>query len=387
MFVKNRKLFGGDVLRRTALFDFHVENGGKMVPFAGWEMPLQYGKAGTVTPHKLTRTKATIFDVSHMGQVEFRGKDRFDFIESLVPGNIKDLKINQGRLTQLTNETGGILDDTIITVKSDHIYEIVNAGCANDDIAHFKKHINEWQKKGKDVTMKILDTHQLLALQGPLAPQVLQKLVTEDLSTLAFMSGKEMKVAGVLCGVTRCGYTGEDGFELQIPNAEATKLAKKLLENPDCSLAGLGARDTLRLEAGLCLMGHDMNPTITPIEADLSWTIGKRRKEEGGFPGAKVILDQLKNGATKKRVGFVIEGKVAAREGSKIFDVQGKEIGVVTSGAPTPSCEKPIAMGYVSMPSSVIGTRVFMDVRGKQVEATVSKMPFVKSGFYRGGNK
>lgn len=366
------------LLKRTKLFDFHVENFGKMVPFAGWEMPLQY-KLGTIESHKLCRSSATIFDVSHMQQLEIKGEKRFDFIESLVPGNIKDLKIGQARLTQLTNDKGGIIDDTIITNKGDHLFQIVNAGCADKDWTHLTNEIKNW----KGVSIQKVEGYSLIAIQGPKSKDIIQDLLKEDLTKLFFMNSKTFSFQGTKINITRCGYTGEDGFEIQISDQIVVEFVKKLLSY-EITLSGLGARDTLRLEAGLCLMTHDMTEEITPIEADLSWTIGKRRKEEGNFKGAKFILEQLKNGVEKKRVGFILTGKTAAREGTKIFDNNGNEIGIVTSGGPSPSLDKPIGMGYVKTPFTKIGQKLFFNIRGKQIEGFISQMPFIPSGYYRG---
>ncbi len=297
-----------------------------------------------------------------------------------------DLKPDQARLTQLTNDEGGILDDTVIAKKDDHLYMVVNAGCAEQDIALLKAHIAknpQW-----DVRLEILsEKNSLVALQGPKAATVLQRFVPNvDLADIPFMFSKDLNVNGVVCRVTRCGYTGEDGFEISVPNEQIEQFCTKLVEQPEVWLAGLGSRDTLRLEAGLCLMGHDMNGTITPVEAGLSFTIGKRRRDEGGFPGASKIIQQLKDGVSKLRIGLLVNGRGIPREGQKILDSQTKEeIGVVTSGSIAPCMEdKPIGMGYVQTKYSQPGTKVTVDVRGKLFEATITAMPFVKTNYYRG---
>jgi aminomethyltransferase len=380
-----RKYATAGQLKKTALYNFHVEKGAKMVPFCGWMMPLTYGKDGTIKPHLHCRQAAALFDVSHMGQLKFTGKDRFDFLESLVPGNLKDLKVGQSRLTQLTNEKGGIMDDTIITRMEDHLFEVVNAGCFEQDMVYFNKHLQEWQSQGKDVQIENLSLkNSLVALQGPKAAEILQKFVKEDLSNLGFMNCMNTVICGAPAIVTRSGYTGEDGFEISLPHEYITEFCEKLCESPDVMLAGLGPRDTLRLEAGLCLMGDDMSPEITPVEAGLSWTIGKRRREQGGFPGADVILKQLKEGVTKTKIGFEVqETSGIARKGYKIFTKDGEEIGIVTSGTRTPCVEKPIGLGYVKTEHSKVGTEVMIEVRKKLYPAKIAQLPFVKTNFYK----
>jgi aminomethyltransferase len=349
-------------------------------------MPLQYGNEGITVPHLKCRNSAALFDVSHMGQIIIRGKDREDFIESLVPGNIKDLKINQVRLTQFTNEKGGILDDLMVSRKDNYLYVVVNAGCAEQDIEYLNKHMENWKSNGKDLNMEVISgvKTSLVALQGPKAINVLQKLVKEDLTTIKFMHTSDYDILGTKgCYITRCGYTGEDGFEISIPNEKAEELCEILISDKDVGLAGLGARDTLRLEASLCLMGSDMNPDITPIEADLAWTIGKRRRDEANFPGAKIILDQLKNGTEKKRIGFkIIEKGGIPREHYKIWDKESNsEIGFVTSGTKTPCLDYPIGMGYVKTNFAKEGQIIEIQIRNKKYGAEIVKMPFIELGF------
>lgn len=313
------------------------------------------------------------------------GKDRIEFIESLVPGDVKDLAENSARLTQFTNAKGGIMDDTLVTKKADHLYVVVNAGCAEQDIAHLQANAQQWRGNGKDVQVKVIEDHSLVALQGPKAAAVLQRLIKDvDLNDIAFMTTRDAKIDGIPVRANRCGYTGEDGFEISVPHTYVETLAKNLIAQPEVLLAGLGPRDTLRLEAGLCLMGHDMNDTITPVEADLLFTISKRRRAEGGFPGADVVQKQLKEGTQKLRVGFSMEGKPIARESYKIYTEDGStEVGIVTSGSFSPILNKGIGMGYVQTSLSAPGTKVQIDVRGKRATAVITKMPFVPSKYYR----
>jgi len=270
----------------------------------------------------------------------------------------------------------------VISNRGDYFYIVVNAGCADKDITHYRKQLAAFNAKGGDAQLEVLD-RSLLALQGPIAEKVLSSLVKIDLSRMAFMTNVNTEVASAgQCTVTRCGYTGEDGFEISVENKNAIALARKLLSNPEVHPIGLGARDTLRLEAGLCLYGHDLNDDISPVEGSLSWLIGKRRKADGGFLGSDVILRQLKDGVGKKRVGFEVQGP-PPREGATVHAKNGDQIGVMTSGTHSPSLKKAVGMGYVATPSSKIGTEVLVKVRGKSYPATVAKMPFVPSNYKR----
>jgi len=367
-------------LKRTSLYPLHIELKGKMVDFAGWEMPVQYPE-GILNSHLHTRQHSSLFDVSHMAQLRLTGKDRVKFLETLVVGDIEGLPENNARLSVFTNEKGGIIDDTVITNRGDHIYIVVNAGCAEKDIAHIKSHLAKFVAKGGDVKLEVLD-RSLVALQGPESEKVLSRLVKADLTKMPFMTCKELEVDGIKNVLeSRCGYTGEDGFEISVDHGNAVKLSKKLLSFPEVKPAGLGPRDSLRLEAGLCLYGHDLEQDITPVEGSLTWVIGKRRKEQGGFLGADVILAQLKNGVSKKRVGFLVNGS-PARDGAIINDVAtGKEIGKVTSGTFSPILKQAIAMGYIETPFSKLDTKVNISVRGKPVPAVVAKMPFVPTNY------
>ena len=331
--------------------------------------------------------KASLFDVSHMGQIRWRGGDRVKFLERVTVGDIAGLKEGMACLSLVTNERGGIIDDTVITNAGEYIYMVVNGATKHGDMAHFKKEMEEF---GGDVTMEYLEESvALIALQGPGAADVISKLLKGvDLTKMPFMSGMDATLDGVDgCRVTRCGYTGEDGFELAIPADHAVRIAELLIEDPAVNPTGLGARDSLRLEAGLCLYGHDIDGDTTPTEAALGWTmggLGSRRRIEGGFLGAEHILkpDGKFQKVTKKRVGLM-GMKAPAREGTEIYDSEGKKIGVVTSGTFSPSLKKPIAMGYVETGLSKVGTEVMLNVRGKMQKAEVTKMPFVESRYYR----
>lgn len=355
-----------------------------MVPFAGYSMPIQY-KDSIIDSTTNCRTNGSLFDVSHMCGLQLKGKDAIPFLEKLVVGDIAGLKAGTGSLSVITNEKGGIIDDTVVTkVDDSHIYLVVNAGCRDKDLAHLEEHLSSFKSSGKDVDIHVYDERALLALQGPLAAPALQKLASEDLSKMYFSDFKVLPINGVECFLTRTGYTGEDGFEISVPNEHAVELAKKLLEasGDKIRLTGLGARDSLRLEAGLCLYGNDLDEVVTPVEAGLNWTIGKRRRAEGGFLGADVILKQLADGPTRRRVGFVSKG-APARSHVAILDEAGNTIGEVTSGGFSPCLKKNISMGYVKAGLHKAGTQLKVDVRGKINEATVTKMPFVPTKYYK----
>ncbi|KAI8149101.1 aminomethyltransferase mitochondrial precursor [Fennellomyces sp. T-0311] len=371
-------------VKKTALYDFHVQHGGKMVPFAGYAMPVQYKNMGMLASHLHTREKASIFDVSHMLQTRVVGKDRKKFFETLVVADLHQMPVGQGSLSVFTNEQGGIIDDTIIMQQENCLYVVSNAACADKDLAHIRKHLAEFQNKGGDVDLQIIDDHSLIAIQGPSAAAALEQLVGKSLNDFGFMHGRFMDVAGIPCHVARSGYTGEDGFELSIPTPEIVNITQKLMENPDVELAGLGARDSLRLEAGLCLYGNDLDDTTTPIEAGLTWTIPKSRRETGGFLGDKHILSQIKDKKSiqRRRVGLIVQG-APAREGAEILDKEGQVIGKVTSGCPSPCLKKNIAMGYVKSGFHKKGTELSVKVRNKVQDAVISKMPFVEAKYHK----
>ncbi|ORZ23231.1 hypothetical protein BCR42DRAFT_404313 [Absidia repens] len=369
-------------VKKTALYDYHVKNGGKMVPFAGYAMPVVYKNMGALASHLHTREKASIFDVSHMLQSRVVGKDRQKFFETLCVADLHDMPVGQGTLSVFTNEQGGIIDDTIIMQQEDCLYVVSNAGCADKDLAHIRKHLALFQQKGGDVDFQVIDDHSLIAIQGPKAAAALQELVGKDLSDFPFMNGRFLDLAGVPCHVARSGYTGEDGFELSVPTPEIVTITEKLMANPDVELAGLGARDSLRLEAGLCLYGNDLDETTTPVEAGLTWTIAKSRRATGGFLGAEHILPQIKGGVTRRRVGLTVQG-APARDGAEILNKEGQVIGKITSGCPSPSLKKNVAMGYVKNGYHKKGTELDVRVRNRIQAAVIEKMPFVPSNYHK----
>lgn len=361
-------------LKSTPLEALHREYGAKMVPFAGYAMPVQY-KAGVLQEHLHTRAQAGLFDVSHMGQARLHGAKAAEAMETLVPGDIAGLGAGNMRYTLFTNDQGGILDDLMVTHCGDTLYVVVNAACKDADFAHMKARL-------PDTTLEIIEDHALLALQGPKAAEVLARYVPA-VRHMVFLTGATFHVNDVPCFITRSGYTGEDGFEISIPAREADGFARLLLSEDEVMPIGLGARDSLRLEAGLCLYGNDIDQTTTPIEAALNWTIGKRRRQEGGFPGADVILGQIKDGTARKRVGLVPEGRAPARAGTEIQDLDGGAAGTVTSGGFGPTVDGPIAMGYLRTDLATPGTRINLMVRGKALPAEVVKPPFIKRNYVK----
>lgn len=367
----------GNNLKETALAPLHRSLGGKMVPFAGYTMPVQF-PAGVLKEHLHTRAAAGLFDVSHMGQVLLRGDDVAAALEALVPGEIQALGQGRMRYTLLLNERAGILDDLMVTNWGDVLSVVVNAACKDADIAHLRAALPA------NIDVEPQDDRALIALQGPAAAAVFQRLTDADLSALRFMMSAPMTVADASCVVSRSGYTGEDGFEISVPCDAAIGLAEALLAAPEVEPIGLGARDSLRLEAGLCLYGHDIDETTTPIEAALGWAIGKRRRAEGGFPGDAVIRQQLEDGPERIRVGIRPDGRAPAREGTVLTDPQGEQIGTITSGGFGPTVGGPIAMGYVAPGVSDAGSQVAAVVRGKPLPARVAPLPFVEQRYYRG---
>lgn len=355
-------------LKQTPLSALHRKHGAKMVPFAGYEMPLQY--TGIIAEHLHTREQATVFDVSHMGQAFIRGEGSVASLEKLVVGDLQGLPAGSVRYTLLTNDRGGIIDDLMVIQGGYYLVLVVNATRKEIDFAHIRAHLDP------EFELEIWDDRALLALQGPMAATVMARLAPAS-RHMMFMSMENLKIGNVKCGVTRSGYTGEDGYEITVPAEDAEELVEELLAEPEVLPAGLGARDTLRLEAGLCLYGNDIDETTTPVEAGLSWTINKRRREEAGFPGDEVILRQLMEGPTRRRVGISIDGKAVARAGTQITDRWGKALGTVTSGGFGPSVARPIAMGYVDTDHADAKTPVNIIVRGKPVAARVVKLPFV----------
>jgi len=370
----------------TPLHDFHVAQGGKMVDFAGYRLPVQYSDLGISASHLHTRKHCSLFDVSHMLQSKVHGKDRINFMESLTVADVAGLKTNQGSLSVFTLPNGGIVDDLIVTKADNHLYVVSNAGRREQDIPLMRAKEEEMKVEGKDVALELLEDRGLLALQGPTMMQCLQPLTSLPLDNLAFMHSALVEVAGIQCRVTRCGYTGEDGVELSCPAQQTEALAQAILASDgQPRLAGLGARDSLRLEAGLCLYGNDIDEGTTPIEGGLAWTVAKPRRVKQDFPGAQVILEQLKNGVSRRRVGLLSRG-APARGSTVVVNAQGEKVGVVTSGCPSPSLGKGInvSMAYVEKSSAKAGTELALQVRGKDIPATVTKMPFVPTNYFTG---
>jgi glycine cleavage system T protein (aminomethyltransferase) len=363
-------------LRHTPLHALHRSLGARMVPFAGYEMPLQY-PTGILAEHRHTRAAAGLFDVSHMGQLRLAGGDPAAALETLVPGDICGLGPMRMRYTLLLDDKGGILDDLMATRLGDGLFLVVNAARRDADPALLHDRLDP------AVAIERLDDRALLALQGPAAAAVLSRLA-DGIAQLPFMTAAEATLAGCSCLVTRSGYTGEDGFEISAPAAGAAALAERLLAAPEVKPVGLGARDSLRLEAGLCLWGHDIDATTTPVEADLAWTIGRRRRREGGFPGAAIIRHQLAEGTSRRRVGIRPDGRAPARDGTPIVDAAGRDVGRVTSGGFGPSVGGPIAMGYVETVRAGLGTALSLVVRGAGRPAQVAALPFVPHRYYRG---
>jgi aminomethyltransferase len=373
-------------LLRTPLHALHLSLGARMVPFAGYDMPVQY-PLGVMKEHLATRSDCGLFDVSHMGQVAIRPRsgmmeDAALALESLIPIDILGLKPGRQRYGFFTNDDGGILDDLMVANRGDHFYMVVNAGCKEADFRHMAERLSD------RCTFEILLDRALIALQGPLAEQVLAEFCPE-VASMKFMDVEVDDLHDVDCIITRSGYSGEDGFEISIPSDNADLLVRRLLDHPHCQPVGLGARDSLRLEAGLCLYGNDIDTTTTPAEAGLEWAMQKVRRwggaRAGDFPGADRILDELEHGATRRRVGLRPDGKAPVRSHAPLYSDEGGQtrIGEVTSGGFGPTVDGPVAMGYVSIGQAAPGTRVFAEVRGKLLPATVTDLPFVTPRYKR----
>ncbi|KAF3998334.1 glycine cleavage system aminomethyltransferase GcvT [Glaciimonas immobilis] len=367
-------------LKRTALYDLHLELGAKMVPFAGYQMPVQYPMGG-LKEHAHTRTQAGLFDVSHMGQIRLSGADVAAALEALVPVDILGLRPNTQRYAVFTNESGGILDDLMVTNSGDHLLLVVNAACKHQDLAYLQHHLPD------SCAIEALTNRALLALQGPQAAKVLARFAPKTAQML-FMQTSSVMLAGFNCVVSRSGYTGEDGFEISVSNDHAEALARLLLAQPEVAPVGLGARDSLRLEAGLCLYGHDLNVSTTPVEASLVWALSKVRRADqprgGGYPGAEIIQRQLAEGVARKRVGLLPQDRVPVREGAEIVNPSGHVVGIVTSGGFGPTVGAPVAMGYVETAYASSGSALHAIVRGKPIPVVVTKMPFTPQHYYRG---
>jgi aminomethyltransferase len=373
-------------LQKTPLHALHLSLGARMVPFAGYDMPVQY-PTGVLKEHLATRALCGLFDVSHMGQVLVRPKsgkieDAALALERLIPVDILGLKPGRQRYGFFTNEAGGILDDLMVSNRGDHFYMVVNAACKDADFKHMADHLSD------ACTFEILHDRALIALQGPHAEHVLAEFCPE-VTSMKFMDVEGDELRDADCIVSRSGYSGEDGFEISIPAERAEFTVRRMLDHPDCVPVGLGARDSLRLEAGLCLYGNDIDTTTSPVEAALEWAIQKARRKggarAGGFPGAARILDELENGAVRRRVGLKPEGKALVRAHAGLYATDSLEspIGEVTSGGFGPSVDGPVAMGYVPIGLAKPGTRVYAEVRGKFLPVVVSELPFVAPGYKR----
>ncbi|MBK6008550.1 glycine cleavage system aminomethyltransferase GcvT [Ramlibacter ginsenosidimutans] len=369
-------------LHKTPLHALHLELGARMVPFAGYAMPVQY-PAGLMAEHRQTRESAGLFDVSHMGQLRLSGPEAARAFETLMPVDVVDLAPGKQRYGLLLTDEGTIIDDLMFANRGDHLFVVVNGACKHVDLAHLQERI------GKRCEIVTMFDRGLLALQGPKAVDALQRVVP-GVDKLVFMTGAGLVWNGADLFITRSGYTGEDGFEISVPAAQAEALARTLLSQPEVKPVGLGARNSLRLEAGLCLYGNDIDTTTTPVEAALTWAIQKVRRtggaRAGGFPGAARVLGQLDGTVpvARKRVGLVAQERVPVREHVELQDTAGQRIGEVTSGLLAPTLDRPIAMGYVPPALAAVGTRVQALVRGKPVPMEVAAMPFVPNRYYRG---
>lgn len=379
-----------DKVERTALFDFHVKNGGKIVNFGGYSLPVQYSDLSIAASHCHTRKYASIFDVSHMLQTYVHGKDAVKCFESICTADISGAAIGTGSLTVFTNENGCILDDLIVNkVKEDLLYVVSNAAMKQQDMQIMQSAVNQFKSNGKDVAIEFLAPadQSLIALQGPTAVQALSAVTSVDFKQLYFMNSTSMEIAGVRnCRITRCGYTGEDGVEISIPSDRVEHVTELLLQQTKqkVKLAGLGARDSLRLEAGLCLYGSDIDGSTTPIEAALAWLVAKRRRTEENFPGANIINKQLKSGVDRRRIGIKLTstGKPPpARAGVEIYKNEQK-VGIITSGCPSPSLGFNIAMGYIKEQYKQVDCEVQLKIRDRFYDAQVTKMPFIKTNYY-----
>lgn len=369
-------------LKQLPLGDWHRGLGARMVPFAGYEMPVQY--EGVMAEHIWTRTEAGLFDVSHMGQLQLIGEGAADALERITPGNLSALAPGKIRYTLLLAEDGGILDDLMVTNTGHHLYLVVNGATKHDDIAYMRAQLPE------SITLNHLEDAALLALQGPKAAAALARLGIDPAepdwplpTDLYFMEAGSFLWRGIPLGISRSGYTGEDGFEISVPAEFAETLAAALVELDEVRPIGLGARDSLRLEAGLPLYGHDVTAETLPVEANLSFALSKVRREEGNFAGAARVLAQYPDKAGRKRVGLFVDGRQPVREGAVVIDADGKTIGKVTSGGFSPTLQRPIAMAYVPINLSESGTAITIEQRGKKIACTVADMPFVQHHYYR----
>jgi len=378
-------------LKKTLVHDEHSADGGKMVDFAGYAMPVEYTKGlSIIDSTRWTRESASLFDVSHMCSVRWTGKDAYAFVERVTTADVRGMKLNSGGLSVIPNEAGGVIDDTLVSKihskeHGEHIYQVINAGCAPKDLRHFEEQLGRF---GGDVRMEVLwDSRGLFALQGPRAVRVLERLSSRSLAAVSFGESVWLTLEGAECLVSRCGYTGEDGVEVFVPGGAAVAVWRRLRAEPEVRVAGLGARDALRLEAGLCLYGHELDEETTPVEAGLAWVVAKARRAPGAAPflGSERILGQLadKTLYTRLRAGLAPTKGPPAREGAVVQTKEGEPVGKVTSGTMSPCLRKNIAIAYINKPLNKQGTELEVVVRGKAFPAVVTKMPFVPTKYYK----
>ncbi|WP_309663128.1 glycine cleavage system aminomethyltransferase GcvT [Sphingomonas sp.] len=363
-------------IRTLALDNWHRSKGARMVPFAGYEMPVQY--EGIMAEHAWARGNAGLFDVSHMGQLLVHGSDVDAALEALLPGDLRGLADMKLRYSMLLDDNGGIIDDLMATRRGEDFYLVVNGATKDGDIAVLESSLP------RTIVVDHMKQQALLALQGPKAAEALER-IAPGVSDLGFMQGGAFRLAGHPAWISRSGYTGEDGFEMSIPSTAAETVAESLVADYAVKPVGLGARDSLRLEAGLPLYGHDIDRSTTPVMAGLTFAINKRRRSEGGFPGAQRILAELDDGPPQRRVGFDIDGRQPVREGALVLDGEGNEVGRITSGGFSPTLQRPIAMGFVATPLAEVGTALKLEQRGKLFEARVAALPFVPHNYHRKG--
>jgi aminomethyltransferase len=371
-------------LKRTPLYELHCELGAKLTEFAGYEMPVQYS-LGILGEHQHTRTKAGLFDVSHMGQIILRGSSYQETalaFERAIPMDVVDLKVGRQRYGFLTTDGGGILDDLMFSNRKDHIFAVLNAACKDSDIVHLRTLLEP------EISIEVIENRALIALQGPASETVLSEF-NSQISAMKFMDVETLSIAGAECWISRSGYTGEDGFEISIPSSAAEAITRSILSKQEVEFIGLGARDSLRLEAGLCLYGHDIDEDTTPVEASLTWAIQKARRTNGerakGFLGDEIITQQLDMGTYRKRVGFLPQTRAPMREGVEIYETESSKevIGKITSGGYGPTVGHPVAMGYINSEYVDSNDNLFGELRGKRVPVKIAKLPFVPLNFKR----
>ena len=371
-------------LKRTPLYELHCELGAKLTEFAGYEMPVQYS-LGILGEHQHTRTKAGLFDVSHMGQITLRGSSYHETalaLEKVIPMDVLGLKVGRQRYGFLTTDGGGILDDLMFSNREDHIFVVLNAACKDSDIVHLRTLLEP------EISIEVIENRALIALQGPASETVLSEF-NSQISAMKFMDIETLSIAGAECWISRSGYTGEDGFEISIPSSAAEAITRSILSKQEVEFVGLGARDSLRLEAGLCLYGHDIDEETTPVEASLTWAIQKARRTNGeranGFLGDKIITQQLDMGTYRKRVGFLPQTRAPMREGVEIYETESSKevIGKITSGGYGPTVGHPVAMGYINSEYEDSNDNLFGELRGKRVPVKIAKLPFVPLNFKR----